>query len=363
MAKREQAVRRRPAAGKPAIRPAHPSSYVQLKKENEDLTRELTEALDRQTATTDVLKVISRSTFDLQTVLEMLTASAARLCDAEMASIARQDAQGFVHSTNYNFPADWVEFSQAFRTNPGRGSVSGRALLDGKAVQITDVLADPEYTYHEQQMKAGYRTFLAVPLLRDGQPIVLLNLARKTVRPFTDKQIDLVSTFADQAVIAIENVRLFDELRARTEDLSESLRQQTAITEILEVINSSPGDLVPVFDAMLEKATRLCEASFGILWQFDDGFVHPSALYQVPEAFAEFWQQPRRPSPESGPGRMMRGEGAFAIDDLMELPSYKAGDPMTRNIVERAGARSLMIASLRKDESAIGAITIYREEV
>ncbi len=207
MAKREQAVRRRPAAGKPATRPAHPSSYVQLKKENEDLTRELTEAMDRQTATTDVLKVISRSTFDLQTVLEMLTASAARLCDAEMASIARQDAQGFVHSTNYNFPADWVEFSQAFRTNPGRGSVSGRALLDGKAVQITDVLADPEYTYHEQQMKAGYRTFLAVPLLRDGQPIVLLNLARKTVRPFTDKQIDLVSTFADQAVIAIENVR------------------------------------------------------------------------------------------------------------------------------------------------------------
>ena len=143
MAKREQAVRRRPAAGKPATRPDLASSYVQLKKENEDLTRELTEALDRQTATTDVLKVISRSTFDLQTVLEMLTASAARLCDAEMASIARQDAQGFVHSTNYNFPADWLEFSQAFRTNPGRGSVSGRALLDGKAVQITDVLADP----------------------------------------------------------------------------------------------------------------------------------------------------------------------------------------------------------------------------
>ena len=363
MAKREQAVRRRPAAGKPAIRPAHPSSYVQLKKENEDLTRELTEALDRQTATTDVLKVISRSTFDLQTVLEMLTASAARLCDAEMASIARQDAQGFVHSTNYNFPADWVEFSQAFRTNPGRGSVSGRALLDGKAVQITDVLADPEYTYHEQQMKAGYRTFLAVPLLRDGQPIVLLNLARKTVRPFTDKQIDLVSTFADQAVIAIENVRLFDELRARTEDLSESLRQQTAITEILEVINSSPGNLVPVFDAMLEKATHLCEAAYGMLYRYDGEFFHAIALRAVPKAYADFLRGPIRPSPENALGRLLNGEPLIHMPDIRMDAAFGSGDPLRIATVELGRARTYLAVPLRKDGVLIGAIGAYRQEV
>src|SRR6267142_2155223 len=363
MAKREQAVRRRPAAGKPGTRPAHPSSYVQLKKENEDLTRELTEALDRQTATTDVLKVISRSTFDLQTVLEMLTASAARLCDAEMASIARQDAQGFVHSTNYNFPADWVEFSQAFRTNPGRGSVSGRALLDGKAVQITDVLADPEYTYHEQQMKAGYRTFLAVPLLRDGQPIVLLNLARKTVRPFTDKQIDLVSTFADQAVIAIENVRLFDELRARTEDLSESLRQQTAITEILEVINSSPGNLVPVFDAMLEKATHLCEAAYGMLYRYDGEFFHAIALRAVPKAYADFLRGPIRPSPENALGRLLNGEPLIHMPDIRMDAAFGSGDLLRIATVELGRARTYLAVPLRKDGVLIGAIGAYRQEV
>src|SRR5882762_2721530 len=363
MAKREQAVRRRPAAGKPATRPDRTSSYVQLKKENEDLTRELTEALDRQTATTDVLKVISRSTFDLQTVLEMLTASAARLCDAEMASIARQDAQGFVHSTNYNFPADWVEFSQAFRTNPGRGSVSGRALLDGKAVQITDVLADPEYTYHEQQMKAGYRTFLAVPLLRDGQPIVLLNLARKTVRPFTDKQIDLVSTFADQAVIAIENVRLFDELRARTEDLSESLRQQTAITEILEVINSSPGNLVPVFDAMLEKATHLCEAAYGMLYRYDGEFFHAIALRAVPKAYADFLRGPIRPSPENALGRLLNGEPLIHMPDIRMDAAFGSGDPLRIATVELGRARTYLAVPLRKDGILIGAIGAYRQEV
>src|SRR5882757_5118132 len=325
MAKREQAVRRRPAAGKPATRPAHPSSYVQLKKENEDLTRELTEALDRQTATTDVLKVISRSTFDLQTVLEMLTASAARLCDAEMASIARQDAQGFVHSTNYNFPADWVEFSQAFRTNPGRGSVSGRALLDGKAVQITDVLADPEYTYHEQQMKAGYRTFLAVPLLRDGQPIVLLNLARKTVRPFTDKQIDLVSTFADQAVIAIENVRLFDEL--------------------------------------LEKATHLCEAAYGMLYRYDGEFFHAIALRAVPKAYADFLRGPIRPSPENALGRLLNGEPLIHMPDIRMDAAFGSGDPLRIATVELGRARTYLAVPLRKDGVLIGAIGAYRQEV
>ncbi|MGB7277156.1 MAG: GAF domain-containing protein [Pseudolabrys sp.] len=221
--------------------------------ENTRLLNELRESLQQQTSTADVLKVISRSTFDLQTVLDTLTESAALLCEADMAGIARQrqESGAFHHVTNYNFPLDWVDFNRAIPIEPGRGSIIGRVLLNRKAVHVDDVLADPEYTYFETQKKAGFRTFLGVPLLRENSPIGVIILGRKTVAPFTDKQIELVATFADQAVIAIENVRLFDEVQARTRDLSEALEQQTATSEVLKVISSSRGELEPVFQAML----------------------------------------------------------------------------------------------------------------
>ena len=367
MAKRKPTIHKASAGRKPSSKRAPPSKIVRaiadLRRKNAQLTRELSEALDRQIATGDVLKVISRSTFDLQAVLQMLTETAARLCDADMASIARQDEAGFYQATNYNFPPDWVEYSRAFRTFAGRGSISGRALLDGKAVQVADVEADSEYTYQEQQKKSGYRTFLAVPLLRNGQPVVLLNLARTSVRPFTEKQIELVSTLADQAVIAIENVRLFNEVQARTNDLSESLQQQTATAEILSVISSSPGDLAPVFEAMLSKAMNLCGANFGVLNTFDGKSFHTGATYGLPPAYDEFRRnRTLEYGPGTAPARLLEGEPYVEFVDLLDSEAYRAGEPNRRALVDLGGARSLLAVPLLKDERVVGSVMIFRQE-
>ena len=197
-----------------------------------------------------MLKVISRSTFDLQAVLDTLTESAARLCEADMATIARQKGTAYYYATTYNFPPGLEEYLRTIPHEPGRGSVIGRTLADGTTNHIPDVLADPEYKRLEVQQKAGFRTVLGVPLLREGSPIGVINLLRRRVHPFTEKQIELVTTFADQAVIAIENVRLFEETKA-------ALERQTATAEILKVISSSPTDTQPVFDAIVQSGFKL----------------------------------------------------------------------------------------------------------
>src|SRR6516162_6553956 len=214
------------------------------------LTRELNEAREQQAATADVLKVISRSTFDLQVVLDTLVKSAARLCEADMVSISRPRDGAMQFAANFGLPQEFEEIAKKRSFVPGRGTIVGRVLLAGKPVQIADVEADQEYTFTEGQRVAGFRTVLAVPLEREGEIIGVMNLARQRVEPFTDKQIALVQNFAAQAVIAIENTRLLNELR-------ESLDRQTATADILRVIAGTPEDSKRALDTIAETASRM----------------------------------------------------------------------------------------------------------
>src|SRR5262249_26435338 len=190
---------------------------------------------------------------------------AARLCEAERGAIWRPRGATYHLAASYGHSDEWKSYMQQQGLESGRGSITGRVLLDGKTVHIHDVQADPEYAI-PSTVSFGNRTVLGVPLLREGTPIGVIVLSRSIMQPFTDKQIELVTTFADQAVIAIENVRLFDEVQARTRELTESLEQQTATAQVLGVISSSPGELEPVFEALLANAVRLCQARFGSLF-------------------------------------------------------------------------------------------------
>ncbi|WP_068017913.1 GAF domain-containing protein [Rhodoplanes sp. Z2-YC6860] len=347
---RKPAARPRPRAARPA------ESTAALK-------RALAQSLAQQQATTDVLRLISQSGYDLQAVLDTLTREAAGLCDADMASIARPSESGnFYHVTNFQFPSDWIELTKQMPLRAGRSSVVGRALLEGRTVQVADVLNDPEYTYVEWAKQVGYRTFLATPMIRQGQTIGVLVVARRRVEPFTDHQVAVISSFAAQAVIAIENTRLLTELRQRTEDLTESLEQQTATSEVLRVISSSPGELKPVFQAMLENAVKLCEAKFGVLFLCRDGEFRSTAHVDVPSRYEEFLRRGAyRPADDirlagTPLHRLIQTKGIVQTND--ETAESHPGPA-----AEYGGARSLIAVPLRRDDELVGAFVIYRTEV
>ena len=248
--------------------------------ENTRLLNELRESLQQQTATADVLKVISRSTFDLQTVLDTLLKSAARLCQADHSFIYLREGEVYRCASGSGDIPEWIEYLKQQTIRPGRGTVAARTALEGRTVHIPDVLDDPEYTFLEAQRRGGYRTALGVPLLREGIPIGVIVLTRPTVRPFDATHIALVTTFADQAVIAIENVRLFNETQ-------EALQQQTATADVLKAISRSTFDLKTVLDALIEAAARLCEADQGTIARERDGVYQRVATYGFSDDFKE----------------------------------------------------------------------------
>ena len=289
-----------------------------------------------------MLKVISRSTFDLQTVLDTLVESAARLCEADMAALARPKGSIYGYEAMFGHSREHEAFLSAHPAGIDRGTAVGRTLVQGKIVHIPDVLTDPEYTYLEGQRLGGFRTLLGVPLLREGTPIGVLVVQRKTVRPFTDKQIELVTTFADQAVIAIENVRLFDEVQARTRELSEALEQQTATSEVLQVISSSPGELEPVFEAMLANATRLCGANSEYC-TLDDGrrIAYCRPLQRTACTRARSQNVAFRVHPESGQAECRRTKQVVHIADI------RADAGLSRRRSEARGSRRRSAARAR----------------
>jgi two-component system, NtrC family, sensor kinase len=319
--------------------------------ENTRLLNELRESLQQQTATADVLKVISRSTFDLQTVLDTLTESAARLCEADAAGVAlaREKGGAYHYATAYGFPSGAGEYFRSTSFPPGRGSIVGRTLLEGNIVHVHDLKCDPEYSMWEAQQKVGGRTVLGVPLLREGSPIGVIMLTRRSVRPFTDQQIALVATFADQAVIAIENVRLLDELR-------ETLQQQTATADVLKVISRSAFDLQAVLDTLVESAARLCDAYDAlILLREDESLVFGAHHGPIPFDFVK-----RRITRTWTNGRAVVDRKPVQVPDLTV-----AGDefPEGRADALHWGHRTSLSVPLLREEEAIGSLTVRRTEV
>jgi two-component system, NtrC family, sensor kinase len=338
--------------------------------ENTRLLSELRQSLQQQTATADVLKVISRSTFDLRTVLDTLVESAARLCGARHGLIFRFDGTSARAVAAFNNVPGFKELWAENPILPNRATATGRAILERRVVHIPDVLADPEYNPPEGALKEAqklgqYRTTLVVPMLREGVPLGTITLWKTQVEPFTDNQIELVTTFADQAVIAIENVRLFEAEQQRTRELSEALEQQTATSEVLRVISSSPGDLQPVFETMLGKAVRICDAKFGNIFRWDGEALHLVATHNIPPAFAEYRRRsPFRPGAKNPIGRMLATKTVVHVTDLAaEQPYVELRDPAAVAAVELGGVRTFVAVPMLKENELIGALVVFRQEV
>jgi GAF domain-containing protein len=331
---------------------------VRLFDEVRARTDDLTESLQQQTATADVLKVISRSTFDLQTVLDTLVESAARLCEAENAILFRRQGETYHFAANYAFSQEYAEYMQRQVVSPGRNTLIGRTALEAKTIHIPDVLEDAEYTWAESVRLGGYRTMLGIPLMREGVPVGVFSLTRQQVRLFTEKQIELVTTFADQAVIAIENVRLFDQVQAQKREVTEALEHQTATSEVLNVISRSPTNAQPVFDAIVASAARLCEAVFSVVWRYDGDLLHYAASHNfTPEVHNRLLQTyPKRPDRSLAAGRAILDGTLAHVPDLLADPAYAHEFAMAGNW------RASVAVPMLRDGKSVGAISVGKAE-
>ena len=277
-------------------------------------------------------------------------------------SIVRK-GDSYPYVASYGLPREFDDYMREHPIVPGRGSVVGRVVTERRAIHVHDVELDPDYKMADAvRLSSGGRTMLGVPLMREGTPIGVLVLGRrKKVDPFTDKQIELVTTFADQAVIAIENARLFEEEQQRTRELTECLEQQTATSQVLQVISGSPGDLQPVFATMLENAVRICDAKFGNIYRRDGDKLHLVAAHNTPSAFVEHRNRsPLPPNPRDPVGRMLRTKAVVHVADLAAEATYIEDREAA---VELGGMRSGLVVPLMNESEVIGAFVLARQEV
>ena len=330
---------------------------VRLFTELESRNSDLSEALEQQTATGEVLRVIASSPTDLEPVLKAVIANAVRLAGAEQGHIRQYDGEFLQMGVQFNESDDFVRRITAIPVRPTEESAVGRAFLTRRPVHIPDIVADPGY--RGPVLPSQGRTVLAVPLLREDVAIGTVSMWRSEVKPFTERQIELVTTFADQAVIAIENVRLFKELEARNSDLGEALEQQTATGEILSVISSSPTNTQPVFDAIVRSAVNLCDGLFGAVYRYDGHLLHHVADFNFTSQAHEYVRAnyPRPLDPRAGSGRAILGHTAVHVPDTELDDDYR-----TSGIGRAVGFRSVVVVPMFREETPLGCIAVARVE-
>ncbi len=298
--------------------------------------------------------MISNSPSDVQPVLDSVAEHAARICEAQIVDIF------LVENDMLRDAASFGDLGRPPAMRLDRSTVSGRSICDLQPVHIVDLhSAGEEFALgRELAIKFGHRSILAVPLIREGRALGTILVRRTEVRPFEQKDIALLTTFADQAAIAIENVRLFEAEQQRTHELAESLEQQTATSEVLRVISSSPGELVPVFQAMLENAVRICDAKFGVMFRYDRKMFHPAATFGLTPEYAAFLRQRGSFEPRTGSGL----DRLLQTKDVVRIADDAAG-PTPGGPAAFGGARSRIVVPMLKDAGLVGAITIYRQEL
>ena len=344
-------------------------SAAKLQKQLELRTRELSEALEQQSATAELLRIISSSPGHLQPVFEAMLVNATRICEANFGVLLLYDGTAFHVSATYNAPQAFVEFRQRQPTVRSSG-VLKHLVATRRLQHISDCREDASYKQGDTDFVqfvelCSVRTLLAVPMLKENELIGGIGIYRREVRPFADKQIAVITSFANQAVIAIENARLLNELRQRTNELTESLEQQTATSEVLQVISSSPGDLQPVFASMLENAVRICDAKWGTIHRWEGGTVHLMATHNLPSAYANARRRTPyyHPSANSLFGRIAASKSVVHITDAAADKAYRERDPQHMRAVELGGARTVLGVPMLKENELIGALAVARQEV